>query len=740
MMGPGARCTLSATRTEHPMSPSTKARSDLPDAAIRAELERILASDVFSRSQHLRRFLTFIVEQSLARQGHSLKESVLAHELYGKGTDFDGGADPVVRVDARRLRDKLREYYEGRSDPVVISLPKGSYVPVFEATSESPAETAPVVPLALRQASWVPSLRRTRIAIGALVVVAAGISAALAWRVLLRPVSAPAELFPLASYPGVEGPPALSPDGNLVAFAWSGHIDTGPTDIYVKAVGSEALRRLTATPDSETSPAWSPDGHSIAFVRDGHSVITMSQLGGTERQVAASGTQVAWAGDSRSVLIRDREGNSGPFGIYQVFLDTLERRRLTQAHLGPGDWKFAVSPDGNTLAFIRYERQGIADLYIVPMQGGEPRRLSNWGANLDGLSWTPDSREIVYSVEEPAAGRLWRIDTNSARAGRGSPIADIPAAAVNPSISRPTPGQAARLAFQTITRDVDIHLMDLEARVVNDTIESKPFSNSTRIEGSARFSPDTRRIAFASHRSGGPEIWVAGRDGSGLQQITSLGAPELLVGGWSPDGARVAFDAPIAGNDDVYVVGADGGHLRRLTSEPSVDGVVSWSGDGHWIYFSSTRAGVIPDIWRVAPDGGPATRMTRTGGFEPKESPDGRYLFYLDRHPAGLAINGTAKLMRVPVGGGHENPVLEGVRPFLWSVTDIGIVFVTREPDFDAIDLYRFSDQRVARVGRLGFRLPGVVTHMTVSRDGRWALATKMVRFDADLMRLDNFR
>ena len=172
------------------------------------------------------------------------------------------------------------------------------------------------------------------------------------------------------------------------------------------------------------------------------------------------------------------------------------------------------------------------------------------------------------------------------------------------------PGQPARLAFQTITRDVDIHMMDLEARLVNDTIESKPFSNSTRLEGPARFSPDGSRIAFASHRSGGPEIWVAGRDGSGLQQITSLGAPDLLVGGWSPDGARIAFDAAIAGNDDVYVVGADGGHLRRLTSEPSVDGVVSWSGDGRWIYFSSTRAGAIPDIWRVSPDGGPATRMT----------------------------------------------------------------------------------------------------------------------------------
>src|SRR5688572_31316389 len=109
----------------------TQAESDLPDAAIRAELERILASEVFSRSEHLRRFLSFIVEQRLAGHGHSLKESVLAHELYGKGTDFDGGADPVVRVDARRLRDKLREYYEGRSEPVVISLPRSE-----EHTSE----------------------------------------------------------------------------------------------------------------------------------------------------------------------------------------------------------------------------------------------------------------------------------------------------------------------------------------------------------------------------------------------------------------------------------------------------------------------------------------------------------------------------------------------------------------------------------------------------------------------------
>jgi hypothetical protein len=84
--------------------------------------------------------------------------------------------------------------------------------------------------------------------------------------------------------------------------------------------------------------------------------------------------------------------------------------------------------------------------------------------------------------------------------------------------------------------------------------------------------------------------------------------------------------------------------------------------------------------------------------------------------------------------------VLERVRPFLWSITDSGIVFLTRERDFDAIDVYRFSDRQITRVGRLGFRLPETFAHMAVSRDGRWLLASRLVRFDSDLMLLDNFR
>jgi hypothetical protein len=96
--------------------------------------------------------------------------------------------------------------------------------------------------------------------------------------------------------------------------------------------------------------------------------------------------------------------------------------------------------------------------------------------------------------------------------------------------------------------------------------------------------------------------------------------------------------------------------------------------------------------------------------------------------------------MRLALASGQEELVLESVRPFEWSVTDTGIVFVVRERDFDAIDVYGFSDRRVTRLGRLGFRIPWAFNHMAVSRDGRWALTTHRVRFESDLMQLENFR
>ena len=109
----------------------------VPAAEIRAQLDLILRSRAFIQSHRIRRFLQFVVEESLLGQPHRLKEYLIGLEVFDRREAFDPRVDSIVRVEARRLRYKIEEYYrtEGREDSVRIVLRKGSYVPIFEYRS-----------------------------------------------------------------------------------------------------------------------------------------------------------------------------------------------------------------------------------------------------------------------------------------------------------------------------------------------------------------------------------------------------------------------------------------------------------------------------------------------------------------------------------------------------------------------------------------------------------------------------
>ncbi|MCL4851903.1 MAG: hypothetical protein KJZ78_11050 [Bryobacteraceae bacterium] len=106
---------------------------EIPVAMIKRQVERILASDVFIRSERMSRFLRFTVDQVINGSGESLKEYLIGLAVYDKPETLDPRFNPIVRVEAGRLRSKLREYYEheGRHDPVLINYPKRSYAPHF---------------------------------------------------------------------------------------------------------------------------------------------------------------------------------------------------------------------------------------------------------------------------------------------------------------------------------------------------------------------------------------------------------------------------------------------------------------------------------------------------------------------------------------------------------------------------------------------------------------------------------
>ena len=117
---------------------------------IRQELEKVLKSPLFTRSSRLSRFLRFVVEKTLREETHTLKEYALAVEVFDKEESYEPGVDPLVRVEAGRLRNKLREYYEseGRDSVIRIDLPKGSYVPTFQWRQSLIPNTSAAVTLA----------------------------------------------------------------------------------------------------------------------------------------------------------------------------------------------------------------------------------------------------------------------------------------------------------------------------------------------------------------------------------------------------------------------------------------------------------------------------------------------------------------------------------------------------------------------------------------------------------------
>jgi len=120
--------------TEATLASDNLENTAAPEPAVRQQLARILKSPVFVRSERLSRFLEFIVEHVIGGNQNYLKEYVIGSEVYDRKPPYHPSQDSIVRTEARRLRGKLKEYYEaeGKDDPIYIYLRPGSYIPVFQ--------------------------------------------------------------------------------------------------------------------------------------------------------------------------------------------------------------------------------------------------------------------------------------------------------------------------------------------------------------------------------------------------------------------------------------------------------------------------------------------------------------------------------------------------------------------------------------------------------------------------------
>jgi adenylate cyclase len=149
----GGRPDRGGSREGAGIGPAEEPEAEAPTAeAVRGQLERIFASSDFDAPRRSREFLRFVADEVIAGRGDDLTQVAIAVEVFGRKSDFDAIVDPIVRIQAGRLRRSLERYYllSGKGDPVRIELPKGTYAPVFRTPvrAEEPPATPPGSPAA----------------------------------------------------------------------------------------------------------------------------------------------------------------------------------------------------------------------------------------------------------------------------------------------------------------------------------------------------------------------------------------------------------------------------------------------------------------------------------------------------------------------------------------------------------------------------------------------------------------
>lgn len=730
--------------------PQLSAEPDL----IRKQLDRVLASPQFSQSERLRRFLRFVVEMGLNGEFSRLKETNVGVEVFDRSPSYDPKIEPIVRVEARRLRQKLEQYYlrEGREDDVVIRLPKGTYAPQFEvkaletASYSEPVELSKPVkvgPPAARR--LLPVKSRKSVALASAILLLVGFVTLRVVRSLRTP-RPPLRLVPLTSYFGSAFNPSISPDGKQVAFVWDGNM--GNYDVYVKLIEVGAPIRLTTNRAQDLHPAWSPDGQYLAFMRnspDKKELVIVPALGGAERKLTQINTPAgtwaaepeegdrergpAWSSDGKYLAVTDgdRESAEGRYGegLALVNVANGEKHRVTWPPRADNDSSPAFSPDGKFLAFVRYVTNSVTDLFVTSSRGGQVRQLTFDRRQIAGVSWMPDSRSIVFSSNRDGTFALWRIALSG---GAAELIPAVGASATDPSVA--TDGR--RIAYTDSFENTNIWRTRASTpNGVNSTPEQ--FIFSSRRNDSPQYSPDGEKIAFVSDRSGSWQIWVCDSAGANPIQLTSFGGSVTGTPRWSPDGRWLAFDSREEGHSAIYLLSAAGGVPKRLDVNSFEETMPSWSRDGKWVYFTSNRAGPS-QLWKKPVAGGQAVRVTAQLGFDAMESPDGKWVYYLSRGPG---------IWRVPTSGGEGVlvPELAHVYPRrYWAVTDHGIYFVAQETAPRTLQFFSFATRRMESVRTIERNLVAGTPSLTVSPDERWILYAQKDQRSSDIMMLENFQ
>jgi len=436
--------------------------------------------------------------------------------------------------------------------------------------------------------------------------------------------------------------PAVSPDGNQIAFSYMG-------DIWLVSSSGGRAYRLTDNIAYEREPVWSPDGAWLAFTSNrfgNNDVFIVPSSGGTPKQLTFhSGEDVAtdFAPGGKSVVFRS--GRASPNSFYSVSISGGTELPLLETY-----WNWAhhgrISPDAKSILFSEgtensywwrtgYRGANTAKLWTFDLKSGSAKKIVDDRANSFWPDWGPDGARI-YFVSDRASGvyNIWSVAASGEdpRAVTNFAKGDVRFMSV-----------AARAPIAAYEREYGIWTTDLRtgtSRAVAieapaETKDNRIFAVENAPVSEYKLSPDGKKIAAVVRG----EIFVLGADGGYARNITRSPWREKSVD-WDKDSRNIAYVSDTGANPDLYIAPALGdGPPRRLTDSPGDENSPLFSPDGKWIaYYRGQR-----ELRLVQPDG-QGDRLLAEDDFggrfaeDFRWSPDAKYIAVSVQRNANLDL------------------------------------------------------------------------------------------------------
>jgi serine/threonine protein kinase len=473
--------------------------------------------------------------------------------------------------------------------------------------------------------------------------IAAGLAILLAsiaaWLIFKTGPTAPdwsrANHLQLTDQPGTEFFPSLAPDGK--SFVYSSSVN-GNFDLFSQRVGGKNPTLLTKDSNADdTQPSFSPDGDRLAFHSDRApaGIYVMEATGENLRPVTSGGFHPSWSPDGKEIVFSEAGfsapsvRNTIPSKLWIVNVETGAKRLLTDRDAMQPMW----SPNGARIAFwFMPPGVGRSDIAIIGRNGGEVLVVTKDASTNWNPVWSPDGKFLYFASDRSGNMNFWRVALDE-ETGK---VLSEPEAVVTPSkfsshLSFSRNGN--RMIYVQTNNQSNIQAAEFD--VNKERVVGEPFwiTRGDRQIVRPELSADGKQFVMRVPRRTQDDIVILSRDGTNSRDLTNDKFFDRYPR-WSPDGKKVAFVSDRSGVYEIWMIDADGTNLRQATfSGQAGTSFPLFSPDGTQLLFRTNKLSYLLDLSRDLKEQTPQPL--------PSQEKEGDYFVAWDWSPDGKKLAGT---------------------------------------------------------------------------------------------------